>query len=56
MPLPPPHFNVMFIGGTLSNGIATRHFVNLDPKTIDWVYIVEASDTRPKRDRGLMCW
>jgi hypothetical protein len=42
MPLPPPHFNVKYIGGTLSNRIATRHFIGLDPKTIEWVYVVQA--------------
>jgi hypothetical protein len=37
MPLPPPHFNVMFIGGTLSNQVPTRHFVGLDPATIEYL-------------------
>jgi len=55
MPLPPPHFNVIFIGGTLSNGIATRHFVSLDPKTIDWVYIIEARRHATKKEIANLC-
>jgi hypothetical protein len=55
MPLPPPHFNVQFIGGTLSNQVATRHFVGLDPATIEWVYIIQARRHATKKEIANLC-
>jgi hypothetical protein len=55
MPLPPPHFNIQFFGGQLSNQVATRHFVGLDPATIDWVYIIEARRHATKKEIAALC-
>jgi hypothetical protein len=54
MPLPPPYFNVFFVGGQLMNHVATRHLVGLDPKAILKVYIVDLRrDATPKEIAAL---
>jgi len=50
MPLPPPHFNIKFIGGQLSNHVATRRVVGLNPAHIEWVYIIQAKRHATKKE------
>jgi hypothetical protein len=55
MPLSPPQFNIKFLGGQLSNQVATRHFIDLDPARIDWVYIIQAKRHATKKEIGSLC-
>jgi hypothetical protein len=55
MPLPPPHFNIKFIGGKLSNLVATRHLIGLDPQTIEWVYILQERRHATKKEIAALC-
>ena len=55
MALPPPHFNIQFLGGKLSNQVVTRHFIGLDPATIEWVYIIEARRHAMKKEIAALC-
>jgi hypothetical protein len=38
--MPSPHFNIRFLR-PISNSVARRHFIGLDPKRIEWVHIVQ---------------
>jgi hypothetical protein len=41
--------------GKLSNQVATRHFVGLDPATIEWVYIIEARRHATRKEIANLC-
>jgi hypothetical protein len=55
MPVAPPWFNIRFLGGQLSNRVGTRHFVGLDPASIEWVYIVLAKRYATKKEIADLC-
>ena len=46
---------ITFFGGKLSNQVATRHFIGLDPTTIEWVYIIEARRHATKKEIANLC-
>ena len=41
MPVAPPHFNIRFVSGLLRNKVSKRDFIGIDPKTIEWVYVIQ---------------
>jgi hypothetical protein len=41
MPVAPPWFNIRFVGGLLRNKVGKRDFIGLDPRTIEWVYVIQ---------------
>jgi hypothetical protein len=55
MPVPPPHFNIKFHGGQISSRVAMCHFIGLDPKTIEWAYIVRAKRRATKNEIADLC-
>ena len=55
MPVAPPWFNIRFTGGQLQNRAGTRDFIGLDPKAIEWVYIVLAKRNATKKEIAALC-
>ena len=55
MPTAPPHFNVRFVGGPLRNKVSKRDFVGRDPKTIEWVYLIQGKRRVTDKEIALLC-
>jgi hypothetical protein len=51
----PPHFNIRFLGGQLANRVGARHFIGLDPATIEWVYAIQAKRHATKKEIAALC-
>ena len=55
MPTAPPHFNIRFVSGLLRNKVSKCDFVGLDPKTIEWVYLIQGKRRVTDKEIALLC-
>jgi hypothetical protein len=55
MPVAPPHFNIRFKAGLLRNKVSKRDFIGLDPKSIEWVYVIQGKRRVTDKEIALLC-
>jgi hypothetical protein len=55
MPIAPPWFNIRFVGGLLRNKVGKRDFIGLDPRTIEWVYVIQGRRRVTDKEIAALC-
>ena len=49
------HYNARYVGDMVINRTTARHFAGVDPKTIEWVWIIESKRYATPKEIASLC-